>query len=518
VSAGIALGGLLGACGQLSGLSAYTEEGRVSDASAFVDVGAVADGNPNYSRDARVDADPTTAVDAARVPGDASGEEGNDATAVEDALREPDAMDAAGNEAEAGCSGGFITCAGACVDPSNALNCGSCGNACSGDTPVCAGSSESYACSSGCPSTTPTLCGSTCVDEQTDVDNCNGCGNPCPGVANGEPACIGSACTFACNSGYSLCGSTCVDEQTDVDNCNGCGNACPGVADGQPACVSGACTFTCSGGYSPCGGACVALTTTTNCGACGNTCSGGTQFCLGSGSSYSCGGTFGGIYSDVDTTACSAIAQTCNTGVYLGNPLDANACGCPSGYSTSAAMNVMNDQAGGNCGNGIWGWGSMHTCYSGTSTTLTSANDFGGFYQTVASNCATPAPAQTCEVGNPLVAGGGCSCPTTTGWKTITMRVDGSNWAQGTIDFCWNSSASLTTFGGAYEGTDPGTGYGGATSTTGGCLVGNPAVTGTTCNCPSGTSAISIRSIYGTPQAGCGNAGQDGSHVFVCVK
>jgi hypothetical protein len=48
--------------------------------------------------------------------------------------------------------------------------------------------------------------------------------------------------------------------------------------------------------------------------------------------------------------------------------------------------------------------------------------------------------------------------------------------------------------------------------------VGNPAVTGTTCNCPTGTSAVSIRSIYGTPQSGCGDSAQDGSHVFVCIK
>jgi len=433
----IALAGAPSACGQLSGLDGFTTsnagitDGQATrpeggpDAAlpdASVNADATAGSDVGAGGDVAVSGDASVAVDAAVAVDDAGDGEGDDATGTDDAPAGPDATDAS-EEAEAGCA-----------------------------------------------STAPTLCGSTCVDEQTDVDNCHGCGNACPGVSNG-----------------------------------------------QPACVSGACTFTCSSGYSPCGGACVTLTTTANCGACGNACSGGTPVCLGSGSSYSCSGTFGGIYSDVDTSACSAIAQTCNTGVYLGNPLDSNACGCPSGYSTSTAMNLMNDQAGGNCGNGIWGWASMHVCYAGASSTLTSANDFGGFYQTIASNCATPAPSQTCEVGNPLVSGGGCSCPAGTGWKTITMKVDGTNWGQGTINFCWSSSAPLTTFGGAYEGTDPGTGYGGATSTAGGCLVGNPAVNGS-CNCPTGTTAVSVRSIYGTPQYGCGDSAQDGSHVFVCVK
>jgi hypothetical protein len=474
IAACVAGARLLGACGQLSGLSGFAEGSGTSDAGAadgkakLPEDGAGAAALP----DARTSGDATVGGDVADAGGDATGDEGagDDATGPEDAPSGPDARDTAGEDAETGCNGAFIACPGGCVDPSSALHCGSCSNACGGGTPLCAASSGTYVCtSSGCPSAAPTFCGSSCVDEQTDVNNCNGCGNTCPGVANG-----------------------------------------------QAACVSGACTFTCGSGYSPCAGACVPFTTTANCGACGNACTGGSQFCLPSGSSYSCGGTFGGIYSDVDTSACGAIAQTCNSGVYFGNPLDSNACGCPAGYSTSTAMNLMNDQAGGNCGNGIWGWGSVRVCYAGTNATLISADDFGGFYQTVASNCATPVPAQTCAVGNPFVSGGACSCPT--GWKTITMKVDGTNWGQGTINFCWNSSAPLTTFGGAYEGTDPGTGYGGATSTAGGCLVGNPAVTGTTCNCPTGTSAVSVRSIYGTPQSGCGDSAQDGSHVFVCVK
>lgn len=52
------------------------------------------------------------------------------------------------------------------------------------------------------------------------------------------------------------CSGTCTDLQTDVNNCGGCNNACPSVANGTPACVTGSCTFTCDEGYERVGDSC----------------------------------------------------------------------------------------------------------------------------------------------------------------------------------------------------------------------------------------------------------------------
>ena len=56
----------------------------------------------------------------------------------------------------------------------------------------------------------------------------------------------------ACPAGQSLCGGACVDPQTDVAHCGGCGMACsPAGATG--ACVMGACTVSaCAMGRADC--------------------------------------------------------------------------------------------------------------------------------------------------------------------------------------------------------------------------------------------------------------------------
>ena len=84
-------------------------------------------------------------------------------------------------------------------------------------------------CAPGCNDDQPcpaqyTCCG-TCVDPQTDANNCGGCDSPCPQPANGSPLCDGGECAgVECVDGYTNC---------DGDASNGC------ETEGECACAAG---------------------------------------------------------------------------------------------------------------------------------------------------------------------------------------------------------------------------------------------------------------------------------------
>ena len=298
-------------CGQLSGLSGYgstevVEPGGGATApydAAAVDAAAMDDAT---TQDA-------TTFDAPSVPGD----EAPDEAAAEDA------GDDSSTSPEGGCSAGLAACDGGCVDPTSPMNCGACGNvcqtaitnaqpactsgkcsfacnagydlcggacvqfttpancgscggACTGSASLCAASGGTYSCVSGCPSSAPTDCSGSCVDTTSDDNNCNGCGLACKtSVANAQPACVSSGCTFACNGGYTSCNGQCLNFATDIDNCGGCGSPCTtGVANATAQCSGGNCGFACNHGYTSCGGGCVDTSSDdNNCGGCGVVCS-----------------------------------------------------------------------------------------------------------------------------------------------------------------------------------------------------------------------------------------------------
>jgi hypothetical protein len=85
----------------------------------------------------------------------------------------------------AACASGYAHCSSSPDDGceaqlSMADNCGRCGMKC-GAGELCASSAGSYQCVSSCGGSTPTKCGSTCVDLQTDGQNCGMCGHSCLG-------------------------------------------------------------------------------------------------------------------------------------------------------------------------------------------------------------------------------------------------------------------------------------------------------------------------------------------------
>jgi len=112
------------------------------------------------------------------------------------------------------CEPGRLNCDG---NPSNGCealalsndNCGSCRNSC-GSFEVCTSAAGSApACIAGplCAITDNVRCGPFCVDIETDVNNCGGCGRECPSVRTREPVCNGGRClacpvmSYACNAG-----------------------------------------------------------------------------------------------------------------------------------------------------------------------------------------------------------------------------------------------------------------------------------------------------------------------------
>ena len=213
------------------------------------------------------------------------------------------------------CPAGQNFCSGACVDLMNdSNNCGMCGSGCGGPQCIqgfCGGQDTSF---DRCASSGFTNCNGVCVALDADPLNCGACGVACPA---GSP-CVDSSCVAPADAQLQApadectaqnlvrCNGACVDTQSDVFNCGGCGLVC-GVFE---SCVGGMCqtpegqtqpttdgvpsdanaqpedqpaettetapvveTLICGPGLVDCNGACVDVATdATNCGICGISC------------------------------------------------------------------------------------------------------------------------------------------------------------------------------------------------------------------------------------------------------
>lgn len=237
------------------------------------------------------------------------------------------------------CNAGYADCNGLNADGCetslllDAANCGGCGIACSAPnaTPACAGGACAVGtCNAGFADCNGNPADGCEVDFATDPNNCGGCGNVCS-AANGTSACVSGLCAVAaCNPGYADCDGNpangCeVHTAADLSNCGACGNVCPPVANGTPACSASTCGIgTCSAGWGNCdanpANGCETNTTNniSNCGACGNACTN---------------------TANVTATTCSASAcavTLCNGGYYDIDGSYADGCECATA-GTSAA-------------------------------------------------------------------------------------------------------------------------------------------------------------------------------------
>ena len=286
------------------------------------------------------------------------------------------------------CAPGFAHCSanpddGCEADLSQPAHCGTCATTCSGGSPVCSGSAgdggTGFACSSGCPSATPTLCGGSCVDLTSNAQHCASCPNACPTIANGQPACANSTCGFTCNSAFHSCGGACYAD-TDVAHCGGACATCSAPANGTPACAGGSCTFSCNANYSPCGAACFNLSNDiAHCGSCGTPCSlpNATASCVG-GACNVAACTAGHANCDnvaangceTNTTVDNANCGGCGVACAGGKSCVGGSCVCPVGTSLCGGIcvNLQSDANNCNrCGHGCQGG----SCSSGVCQPVT---------------------------------------------------------------------------------------------------------------------------------------------------
>jgi hypothetical protein len=272
----------------------------------------------------------------------------------------------AGGKCAVTCNAGFFDCDGdfkngcevdGTKDPSN---CGACGTVCgavANGTPAClAGKCGVGKCDAGYFDCDGTVANGCEVNGSKDLNNCGACGKVCPAVANGAAACTAGACGIgSCNAGFSDCDKALnngceVNTQTDVKNCNTCGNVCPNVPGGAPACNAGVCGVgVCQPPQKDCdgnaGNGCeVNLSTDPkNCGACNNVCAAVAN------------GTPGCTNSACSVASCTVPFQNCDGNVANGcesnSQTDVKNCG-KCGLICPALANATPGCAAGACGIG----------------------------------------------------------------------------------------------------------------------------------------------------------------------
>jgi len=138
------------------------------------------------------------------------------------------------------------------------MSCGS-GEVCSGGT-----------CGLSCGGSTPTLCGTSCVNTSTDRTHCGGCAGAGGTTCSAGELCVGGTCTLSCGgSTPTSCAGGCVDTTSNRNHCGMCGHVC---ASGE-VCTSSVCTLSCPTGLTNCSGLCTSTAyDPANCGMCGTVC------------------------------------------------------------------------------------------------------------------------------------------------------------------------------------------------------------------------------------------------------
>lgn len=168
------------------------------------------------------------------------------------------------------------------ADLGSATTCGDCAVACPAASPLCDAGGEPAACVAACGAALPDPCGDRCVDTDTSLSHCGGCGMPCE-LPDATELCVGGECRVVrCPDGRADCNGDATDGceatlDSDADNCGACGVVCEDPSGSTPVCFGGECGLTCEPGRGDCNGdpldGCETdLRTIEHCGACGARC------------------------------------------------------------------------------------------------------------------------------------------------------------------------------------------------------------------------------------------------------
>lgn len=174
-----------------------------------------------------------------------------------------DAVCNAGKCVVSGCLDGRADCnknmADGCeTDTTTGEHCGSCDVVCASPLPVCAKDegTGAYGCADGCPASTPTLCGTSCVNLDKDAFHCGDCSSSCVAPTLSLATCSGGVCGFECASGAHKCGGVCVNDLS-TQSCGQSCAPCPAPPNGVATCDGTACGVACAKGYFDNGDACI---------------------------------------------------------------------------------------------------------------------------------------------------------------------------------------------------------------------------------------------------------------------
>lgn len=236
-----------------------------------------------------------------------------------------------------GCAAGHADCNGLAQDgceteTTTSEHCGSCDVACSSPLPVCAKDEQSgaYVCADGCPASTPTLCGTSCVNLDKDPNHCGECNISCQAPPLADATCNAGVCEFACDVGSHKCGPTCMNDLS-TKSCGASCAPCPIPANGAPTCDGTACGIACNPGFVSDGAAC---TDVDECVLGTNNCSPDAT-CTNVPGSFSCAckpGFVGDGVTCVNANECVLNTDNCDVNAICTDAPGGYTCSCKPGY------------------------------------------------------------------------------------------------------------------------------------------------------------------------------------------
>jgi hypothetical protein len=202
---------------------------------------------------------------------------------------------------------GIGVCSGACAPGSKE---------CSGTLAQTCNASGEWQTTQTCPyvCTGAGVCSGVCVPAATQcsgngVETCSASGQWSAAVACAQPTPVCNQGACACLE--STCNGSCINEQTDPNNCGGCGNACQPTGATADTCLGPSCSYTCSANHSDCNADVAPDTDGCECatpGCCGNSCQ--TAHTNGVGETYYDCNPVSTFTLVTATEACTAFAPT----------------------------------------------------------------------------------------------------------------------------------------------------------------------------------------------------------------